>query len=212
MKILTRVLFFVAAIVALENVSLAQFCRVVDPPVEWQATAGFSPDSPRWIGTAPDRKFLLAGVGYNYRCWATRGVNIDFSASLLPLAMVFQPDQSHLDATTGQPVFIRSHTVYGLGVLPVGFIFTPQKLTRVQPFLDMHGGILISMDPIPLEIPDATGLNFLLDAGVGIKWNIGPRQAVAIGYKFLHVTNAATTRTNPGLDNNLITVSFMLKR
>ena len=211
MNNVTRVLVFAAAFVALENVSLAQFCNVVDPPVEWQATAGFSPDSPRWIGTAPDRKFLLASVGYNYRCWSPKGVNIDFSASLLPVATVFQPEESRLD-DAGRSVAIRKHAVYGLGVLPLGFIITPKKLTRVQPFFDTHGGIIVSTDPIPYDITDATGLNFLFDFGVGIKWNVRPTYALAIGYKFLHVTNASTTRTNPGLDNNLVTVSFILKR
>ena len=212
MNSLTRVLLFAAAFVALENVSLAQFCNVVDPPVEWQATAGFSPDSPRWIGTAPDRKLLLASVGYNYRCWSAKSVNVDFSASLLPVATVFQPDQFRFDVTTGRSVFIRKHAVYGLGVLPVGFIVTPNKETRIQPFFDTHGGIIVSTDPIPYDITDATGLNFLFDFGGGIKWKISPREAMAIGYKFLHVSNAFTTRTNPGLDNNLVTVSFILQR
>jgi hypothetical protein len=212
MKNPTRVLLFVVAFVALEDVSLAQFCNVVDPPVEWQAMAGFSPDSPRWIGTAPDRKFLLASVGYNYRCWSVKSINVDFSVSLLPVATVFQPDQSRLDITTGRSVFIKKHAVYGLGVLPVGFIVTPKKETRLQPFFDTHGGIIVSTDPIPYDIPDATGLNFLFDFGVGIKWKISARQAMAFGYKFLHVANASTTRTNPGLDNNLVTVSFMLQR
>ena len=212
MKNLTRLLLFAAAFVALEKVSLAQFCNVVDPPVEWQASAGFSPDSPRWIGTAPDRKFLLASVGYNYRCWSVKSVNIDFSVSLLPVATVFQPNQLRFDVTTGQSVFIRKHAVYGLGVMPVGFILTPKKETRVQPFFDTHGGIIVSTDPIPYDITDATALNFLFDLGGGIKWKIGPHQATAIGYKFLHVSNASTTRTNPGLDNNLVTVSFILQR
>jgi hypothetical protein len=212
MNIVTRVVLFAAAFALLENVSLAQFCNVVDPPVEWQATAGFSPDSPRWIGTAPDRKFLLASVGYNYRCWSAKSVNVDFSATLLPVATVFQPNEVRLDATTGESVVIRKHAVYGFGVLPLGFIVTPKKETRVQPFFDTHGGIIISTDPIPYDITDATGLNFLWDFGIGIKWKITPRQAMAVGYKFLHVTNAFTTRTSPGLDNNLVTVSFMLQR
>jgi Lipid A 3-O-deacylase (PagL) len=209
---LRRVLLFAAAFVALENISLAQFCHVVNPPVEWQATVGFSPDSPTWIGTAPNRKLFVAGIGYNYRCWSVGQVNVDFSVSLLPVAMVFQPDQFLIDRTTGRLVFSPKHAVYGLGVMPVGFILTPKKQTRVQPFLDTHGGIIASTDPIPYDESDATGLNFIFDAGGGIKWKIRPREAMAFGYKFLHVSNGFTTRLNPGLDNNLFTASFLLQR
>jgi hypothetical protein len=40
-----------------------------------------------------------------------------------------------------------SRKIGGLGVLPVGFILTSKKQTRVQPFFDTHGGFIASTDP-----------------------------------------------------------------
>jgi hypothetical protein len=81
----------------------------------------------------------------------------------------------------------------------------------VQPFFALHGGIIASTEPIPVNAPDATGLNFLFDISTGVRIRIG-RQTLNVGYKFLHISNAYTTNFNPGVDNNVIYVGFSFLR
>jgi hypothetical protein len=73
-------------------------------------------------------------------------------------------------------------------------------------------GKIASTEPIPENRSNATGLNFLLDGGGGIRWNIRSRSALSFGYRFLHISNAGTTSCNPGLNNNVSYVGYSLLR
>jgi hypothetical protein len=65
-----------------------------------------------------------------------------------------------------------------------------------------------SLEPIPQQGPNATGLNFMLQFGGGVRWKVKPRHAVTVGYKFVHISNGYTTSFNPGLDNHVIYAGF----
>jgi hypothetical protein len=166
------------------------------PRHEFQFLAGYSPVSATVIGTATDRRFVVAGLVYSYTFWQSREASIAYSAAVLPVSVVLEPD----------------HAVYGFGVMPLGFVFNFHHQARVHPFAEMLGGILASTEPVPLEAPDATGLNFMFDIGGGIRWKPARNRAFIAGYKFLHISNAGTTRFNPGLDNNVFYVGFAFLR
>ena len=76
------------------------------------------------------------------------------------------------------------HAVYGFGVTPIGFTLDLARRRHLHPFAEVNGGIIASTEPIPERQPDATGLNFLLDMGVGLRWKAGKRGAVSVGFKF----------------------------
>lgn len=151
----------------------------------------------------------MAGIAYSRVCWTSRNVDIAYTATLLPVALVLQPALPN--ARSASPAVIPRHTVYGLGALPLGFSFRFGH-DAIQPFVDMHGGIIASAEPVPLDAPDATGLNFVFDFGAGLRFKTGDRSAISGGYKFLHISNAYTTGFNPGLDNNVIFASFSILR
>jgi hypothetical protein len=195
--------------------ALAGFCNAspnADPRHDFAFLAGYSPGSSTWIGTTKHRRFVMAGFSYSYRCWAANGVDISYTASLLPVAIVLQPTLPAFRSTPTGAREIPAHAVYGVGLLPLGFAFHFRRHARVQPFADAHGGIIASTEPVPVDAPDATGLNFLFDFGAGIRWKLGNRRAISFGYKFLHISNASTTRFNPGVDNNVLFASFSLLR
>ena len=56
----------------------------------------------------------------------------------------------------------------------------------------------------------ATGLNFLIDIGGGVRIHTGARRAITLGYKFLHISNGFTSAVNPGVDNNLFYAGFSI--
>ncbi len=167
-----------------------------------QLFAGYSPASPLLIGTAPDRRFVMAGLGYEYRCWNWQAVSISYTAGVMPVAVLLQP----------RTVAAPRHAVYGFAVTPVGMIAEFARARRLHPFMEFMGGIIASTEPIPIRAANATGLNFIIDVGGGLEWRVRQRAAVRFGYKLVHISNAGTTSFNPGVDNNVVYVGYVVRR
>jgi hypothetical protein len=185
----------------------AAFCSPDSSPSElrhdFQFFAGYSPVSATLIGTTTDRRFFMAGFGYSYRCWVWSGVSISYSGELMPAAVLLQPGQY-------LPQFVPAHAVYGFAVTPLGFTADFGRRHRVYPFLETNEGIIASSEPIPINVPGATGLNFLIDLGGGVRIKTGQWRAISLGYKFLHISNGFTSPVNPGVDNNVFYAGFSL--
>jgi len=213
---------------------MAAFCMTDpapgDPRHEFQFLAGYSPESATLIGTTTGARFAAAGFEYSYRCWAWKPVAISFTAGMLPVALQKAPAFSALISASQPPggsVITNpfapgpglqlqaglSHWVYGFGVTPVGFTLDFARTHAIYPFFEINGGIIVSTEPIPVNVPDATALNFLIDFGGGVKWRPSMKRfGFEAGYKFLHISNAFTTSVNPGVDNNVFYIGFALFR
>jgi len=182
----------------------AGLCSAGDrqPRHDFQFFAGYSPASPTLIGTAPDRRLALAGFAHSYRCWSGNSVSVSYTVAAMPAAILIQPYQGNAPA----------HAVYGFAIAPAGFTFDLARKRPVHPFIETSGGIVASTEPIPENQPDASGLNFFFDLGGGIRWRVGERGAVSLGYRFFHISNAGTTSFNPGVDNNVFYVGYSFLR
>jgi hypothetical protein len=185
----------------------AAFCSLDSPPSaprhDFQFFAGYSPVSTTLIGTTADRRFFMAGFGYSYRCWVWPGVSISYSGELMPVAVLLQPGQY-------LPQFVPAHPVYGFAITPLGFTADFGRRHRVYPFLQTNEGIIASSEPIPINVTGATGLNFLIDVGGGVRVKTGRRHAISLGYKYLHISNGYTSAVNPGVDNNVFYAGFSI--
>ena len=185
----------------------AAFCSGHSAPSEprhdFLFFAGYSPVSTTLIGTTTDRRFFMAGFSYSYHCWVWPGVSISYSGELMPAAVLLQPRQ-YLSQ------FVPAHAVYGFAVTPLGFIADFGRRHRVYPFLQTNEGIIASSEPIPINVTGATGLNFLIDVGGGVRIKAGQRHAVSLGYKYLHISNGFTSAVNPGVDNNIFYAGFSI--
>ena len=186
-----------------------EFCSPPDggPRRSVQFFAGYSPVSSTVIGTATDRRFVAAGVGYSYRCWIWGPVSLSYTPTALPAAIVLQPRQFEFVG----PNVVRErgpHAVYSFAAAPIGFTLEISREHRVYPFIETIEGVIASTEPIPEYQPNATGLNFFFDFGGGIRRRLGQRNAFTLGYRFLHISNASTTNFNPGLDNNIFYVGY----
>ena len=192
------------------TIAYAGFCSDADgaPRHDFQFFAGYSPVSATLIGTETDRRFALAGFGYNYRCWTRNSISVQYSVAAMPAAILIQPSETIYKFTPPYQRETPSHAVYGFAVAPLGFTLEIARKRRWHPFAETLEGIIASTEPIPENQPDASGLNFIFDLGVGVRWNIGPRRAVSFGYRFLHISNAATTSFNPGVDNNVFYAGY----
>jgi hypothetical protein len=167
-----------------------------EPRHDFQFFAGYSPVPATLIGTTADRQFLLAGFDYSYRCWVWSRVSIAYSGELVPAAILFEP----------------AHAVYGFAITPVGFTAEFRRRHRVYPYLQTNEGIVASSEPIPINVTGATGLNFVIDVGGGVRIRTSERRAISLGYKFLHISNGFTSAVNPGVDNNVFYAGFSILR
>jgi hypothetical protein len=109
--------------------------------------------------------FLKAGFGYSYRCWIWQNIAVSCTGEILPAAVLFEP----------------THAVYGFGITPLGFTADFGRRHRVFPFLQTNEGIIASSEPIPINVLGATGLNFLIDLGGGVRVKTGSRHALTLG-------------------------------
>ncbi len=139
---------------------------------------------------------FIAGFGYSYRCWIWSGISVSYSGELMPAAVLLEP----------------AHAVYGFAVTPLGFTADFGRRHRVYPFLQTNEGIIASSEPIPINVIGATGLNFLIDVGGGVRIKTGQWRAISLGYKFLHISNGFTSVVNPGVDNNVFYAGFSILR
>ncbi len=185
----------------------AAFCSPASSPSEarhdFQFFAGYSPLSTTLIGTTTNRRFSIAGFGYSYKCWVWPGTSISYSGELMPAAILLQPGQYLTQ-------FVPAHAVYGFAVTPLGFTADFGRRHKVYPFLQTNEGIVASSEPVPINVTGATGLNFLIDVGGGVRIKTGRRKAISLGYKFLHISNGFTSAVNPGIDNNIFYVGFSI--
>ena len=202
-RVFTTILLFSAA------PAWAGFCSpdasLRDPRHDFQFFAGYSPTSATLIGTTTDRRFVVAGFSYSYRCWLWPSVSIAYSGELMPAAVLLQPGQY-------LPQFVPSHAVYGFAITPLGFTADFGRSRGVYPYIETNEGIIASSEPIPINVSGATGLNFLIDLGGGIRIKMGERHAISLGYKLLHISNGFTSAVNPGVDNNVFYAGFSLSK
>jgi len=202
-RVFTTILLFSAA------PAWAGFCSPDPAPREprhdFQFFSGYSPASATLIGTTTDRRFVVAGFGYSYRCWLWPSVSIAYSGELMPAAVLLQPGQY-------LPQFVPSHAVYGFAITPLGFTADFGRSRGVYPYIETNEGIIASSEPIPINVSGATGLNFLIDLGGGVRIKMGERHAISLGYKFLHISNGFTSAVNPGVDNNVFYAGFSLSK
>jgi hypothetical protein len=186
---------FPAILLLFSSTAWAGFCsQDPEPRHQFHFFAGYSPVASTLIGTTTDRRFFMAGFGYEYRCWAWSGVSISYSGEIMPAAVLLEP----------------GHAVYGFAVTPLGFTADFGRRHKIYPFLTTNEGMITSTEPIPINVLGATGLNFLFDLGGGIHIKMGERYALRLGYKYLHISNGFTTPVNPGVDNNVFYAGFSI--
>lgn len=125
----------------------------------------------------------------------------------MPAAILLQPREILYNFVPPYQRLSPPHAVYGFAVAPLGFTLDLWRAHRVHPFAESIGGLIASTEPIPENQPDASGLNFLFDFGVGVRW-----RSIRVGYRFLHISNAATTSFNPGVDNNIFYAGYSFFR
>ena len=89
---------------------------------------------------------------------------------------------------------------------PIGFQWNFHPRHKVQPFAVGHGGFLYTSGPIPVDT--AGNFNFTFDFGAGLEFFLTHITSLRFEYRAHHISNDNTAKTNPGIDNNLLQLSW----
>jgi len=163
---------------------------------EFGLWVGGAPDSSKLIGTIEDRQLLLVGLRYGRVLGAWESVTLEYTLDLFPAAVVFEPSEVRRGRST----------IYGAGVSPLGFKLNFAPQSWIQPFVATSVGFLYFQDDIP--VPDSSRFNFTPEFGVGVQFFLAPNRAITVGYRLHHMSNAGTSRNNPGMDSHVIYAGF----
>lgn len=106
------------------------------------------------------------------------------------------------------PVFIATqpNVVHGGGISPLGFRWNLGGSQRLQPYLELNGGGVFTTRNIPRG--DTSSFNFTADAGTGVTIYRNTHQAIGLGLRFWHLSNAHMGNRNPGVNALEFVVSY----
>ncbi len=155
---------------------------------------GLSLFSGSLVGATKDVKYMPIDVRYSYRFvqhphWALR-----YAPEITALAMLDWP------TPWGAAPFNLRQRAYGSGLSPEGFQLDLLPCHRVQPFFSQDGGFIYFADRV--LSPQGSRFMYTVDLGVGVNIFRRGRQAVTIGYRYQHLSNANISDHNPGTDAN----------
>jgi len=166
---------------------------------EFGAWWGFSPTSTHIWGYAKDVKYMPIEVSYSYLLIPGSKWNFRYSPEITALAMLDEPNPAAKNRYT------QRKRTYGSGVSPVGFRASFFPESRVQPFLSTDGGFIYFDDRV--LSPQGSQFMYTIDYGGGIQIFRKARQAISIGYRYQHLSNANISHHNPGMDANTFYVA-----
>ena len=102
------------------------------------------------------------------------------------------------------------YTSVGFGVAPLGAQLRLSIAPRVNLTTAVTAGAVYFSRPVPDY--EAARLNFVGEMGFGAELTLTNRRALAIGYRFQHISNAGTAPLNMGLDSHLLAIGLVFSR
>lgn len=168
----------------------------------WWGYSGVSGDI--W-GAAHSVYYMPIGIQYSYefarhnQLWSLR-----YSPEITAYARIswLQPDALNNVVTRESP---RLHTSGG-GASPVGFRLAFHPMSPIQPFVSTNAGFVYFHNRV--LSPQGSQFMYTIDFGAGATIYQGRKQAVTIGYRYQHLSNANISFHNPGTDANTFYFGF----
>jgi len=99
---------------------------------------------------------------------------------------------------------------YAGGISPLGQRLNFRPRRRLQPFVAMNAGFLVSPHDVPVDL--SSRFNFTFEFGGGIEFFRTQRNSWSVEYKVHHLSNNYIGATNPGVDNQIFRLSYSLAR
>jgi len=151
-------------------------------------------------GYAKDVKYMPVDVTYSYLLHPGAKWNLRYAPELTALAMLDEPQTGKTNR------FTERKRTYGSGLSPVGFRANFLPESRVQPFFSTDGGFIYFIDRV--LSPQGSQWMYTIDFGGGLQIFRKQRQALTIGYRYQHLSNANISLHNPGTDTNVFYIAM----
>jgi hypothetical protein len=165
---------------------------------EFGALWGMSVMSGHIWGYAGDVKYMPIDLRYSYELYRHhQSWTMRYAPEMTALAMLDWPTPN---TTTSGTLFNQRKRVYGCGLSPVGFQADFLPLHRVQPFFSTDGGFIYFSDRV--LSPQGSRFMYTIDYGTGVNIFHHKNQAITLGYRYQHLSNANISQHNPGTDAN----------
>jgi len=134
-----------------------------------------------------------------------------------PTAMVCKPTVENVppNPAIGFPGYIFTRTCatrwsYAGGVSPLGQRVNLMPRSRVQTFVVGNAGFLVSTHDIPVN--DSSRFNFTFEFGGGLEFFRDHHHSWTAEYRIHHTSNAYIGNNNPGIDSQLIKLTYTIGR
>jgi hypothetical protein len=104
----------------------------------------------------------------------------------------------------------RRQWTFGEGFSPIGFKWNFLPRHRLQPVFTSLAGYMFTTRPIP--VANAGSWNFTFEAGVGLEFYRSASRSIRAEYLLHHISNAYTADANPGIDSQMIQITYAFGR
>jgi len=107
-----------------------------------------------------------------------------------------------------QPLFLqtRSQRAYGGGFAPVGLKWNCAPGGRYRPYLEFNGGAMLTQKNVPRG--DTSTFNFTAALGPGMLIALSRTQALSVGVRWWHLSNAYIGRENPSFNTVRLEIGY----
>lgn len=170
---------------------------------EFTVTAGVSRMSGHWLGYRKEVDMEAINLRYARLIKNGRHFTAFYSTEVTPYINLEEPLYNDDDA--GNAVISRKQTVGG-GITPVGFTFDFLPTHRIQPFWRCNYGVLYFHDRV--LSPQGSQFMHTVDFGVGIQLYKARNISTALGFRYIHMSNADISEHNPGTDAETFYIGF----
>jgi len=167
---------------------------------------GYSPTSTIEIGVTNDRKLFTLNGKYAIVVLNNRFSSLRWVSEVVPIAVLHQPTELYFDGKLNQTFTQQANTRYAYGATPLGLQLNLRRHHKVQPFADIHAGVLMFNDNVP--VPNARRFNFTFNFGAGVEIFHGEGNSLTLGFKYHHLSNNETAPANPGVDSPMAYLGY----
>lgn len=176
--------------------------------MSWYSPAGAS------LGSVSDRRVYLTGVRVERMVLHAGTLMLAYAPELVPLAVI-ERTRGDIERCRRNPNYVTFRCEYdtsagvaiGTGLSPVGMKLYWNRSGRVRVYGSGNGGALLFQSDVPVHNSRRANLTFEFGGGVEVIRSSGA--GISVGYKFHHMSNAATRTINPGLDSNVLFVGLV---
>jgi hypothetical protein len=215
-----RLLRFLLAILAILSCSTAARSQSAPQPEpqpqyppgnEFAVWGGYSVGNAEMIGIETNRQLGEFALRYGRTLFDKPHVALQYTLDVIPVEIV---RQYTYDVCMPKPTITAycpngRETVYGGGVNPLGLKLNFRREHRLQPFIASTAGFVASLRSVPVDIPRGTQFNFTFDLQAGVDLlNSSRNRAWRFGYKYQHISNAHRHDYDPGVDFQVLFISY----